>query len=443
MGIRRFCIVVLCLFTLAGCGKQQADITTEDDRVAEAVAPNHTAQPETEPELKAVYTADNTARLENELYISTENADECVLVARTGGVIKTIGSSVIKSGDSSSPQYSRNSGLNAAVLAMEGGSIELEDTMITSAGNGSGGVFASGSNASVTLRNSSVSTGGVNSPAVSSSADGIAMCDKLAATTQGVDSPGVSAMEHGFVDVRGSEVNTVGQNSPAIYAAGKVRAEGAKFTASGSEGAVIEGTGFFSCIDTDLSGNVGSGVFIYRNGLDKEIQGMAALSMTGGSLSSLDGALIHVTNASARVNLDAVTVDAASSLAIYAAAGNWGTQGRNGGHITLNLRQQTLTGDMVCDSISTLAVNMECNTAYTGIINGNNTALNVDVALDDTSVWDVTGDCYLSSITDSDPTLSNIYDNGNTIYYDKSSPANGWLGGEAKVLQHGGMLKPI
>ena len=50
---------------------------------------------------------------------------------------------------------------------------------------------------------------------------------------------------------------------------------------------------------------------------------------------------------------------------------------------------------------------------------------------------------YLTTLTDEDTDLSNIKDNGNTIYYDSSNSTNSWLNGKTITLSDGGTLKPI
>jgi hypothetical protein len=50
---------------------------------------------------------------------------------------------------------------------------------------------------------------------------------------------------------------------------------------------------------------------------------------------------------------------------------------------------------------------------------------------------------FRNSFSDLDTDLSNIKDNGNTIYYDSSNSANSWLGEKTITLSGSGTLKPI
>lgn len=66
----------------------------------------------------------------------------------------------------------------------------------------------------------------------------------------------------------------------------------------------------------------------------------------------------------------------------------------------------------------------------------------MSLTLDKSSVWNVTADSYVTSLTDSDSTFSNIKSNGNTIYYDATNAANSALNGKTIYLSDGGKITP-
>ena len=53
---------------------------------------------------------------------------------------------------------------------------------------------------------------------------------------------------------------------------------------------------------------------------------------------------------------------------------SWGTSGSNGADITLNLKNQTVLGNFVLDSISSITINATKNSVIEGAINSENTA---------------------------------------------------------------------
>ena len=114
--------------------------------------------------------------------------------------------------------------------------------------------------------------------------------------------------------------------------------------------------------------------------------------MTGGSMAAETGAMFHVTNVTTTINLENVSFDYAedSSVFLNASADSWGNAGKNGGNVTLNLVNQEITGAILSDSVSSVAVHM-----------------------DENSSWTLTGD---SSVTEFSGDLSRVNLNGYTLY---------------------------
>lgn len=66
----------------------------------------------------------------------------------------------------------------------------------------------------------------------------------------------------------------------------------------------------------------------------------------------------------------------------------------------------------------------------------------LSLTLDSTSTWNVTGDSYLTGLTDEDSSLANIKDNGYNVYYNPEDSTNNWLEGKTFTLTDGGKLTP-
>jgi hypothetical protein len=144
--------------------------------------------------------------------------------------------------------------------------------------------------------------------------------------------------------------------------------------------------------------------------------------------------------------LEGVEVTAGSGVLLSAAAGNWGNQGSNGGTANLVADAQSLTGGVVADSISTVALTLQNGSTLTGSIDAGGSAREARLTLDGTSTWTVTADSQLTSLTlgggISGDTITAITGNGHTIYYDAGDSANGALGGRTFSLNGGGTLQP-
>jgi hypothetical protein len=122
---------------------------------------------------------------------------------------------------------------------------------------------------------------------------------------------------------------------------------------------------------------------------------------------------------------------------LKAAADQWGTSGKNGGTATLTADNQTLSGNVVTDSISSATLVLKNNSSLSGSVN------KAALTLDSTSEWNVTGDSVITTLTGatvSGTSVSNITGNGHTVYY--SSALNASLGGQTYDLTGSGKLMP-
>ena len=95
----------------------------------------------------------------------------------------------------------------------------------------------------------------------------------------------------------------------------------------------------------------------------------------------------------------------------------WGTAGKNGAQVTFTASNQTLEGDIIVDTISTLDMTLKDNSTFTGTISietnedGDAVENNADITIEKGSTWNLTGDCTLSTLTNN----GTINFNGHTI----------------------------
>lgn len=247
----------------------------------------------------------------------------------------------------------------------------------------------------------------------------------------------------GTVNVTGGTIATAGTDSPGIYSTGKITVTGAAIKATGAEAAAIEGKNSITLTNTTISGAKKNGVMLYQSYSGDAEVGTSVFKMTGGSLTSAAGALFYVTNTQAVVELNGAKINNSTGVLIKAASDKWGTSGSNGGTLTFTASNETLTGSIIADKISSVTATLQKGTTYEGAVNTDNKLANVSLTLDTTSTWNVTADSYLKVLKDSDTKLSNIKSNGHTIYYDSSNSANSWLNGKTISLSGGGKLTPI
>lgn len=82
---------------------------------------------------------------------------------------------------------------------------------------------------------------------------------------------------------------------------------------------------------------------------------------------------------------------------------------------------QKVKGNIVVDSISTLEFSLKNSSSYEETINKDKTAKSIKLTLDKSSKIKLTGDSYVTSLTDEDTTYSNIDFDGYKLYVNSNA----------------------
>ena len=395
--------------------------------------------------LTGAYSATGETKTSTNEKISATGADQNAVLASNGGEITISGATINKSGDTKSEDECNFYGVNSGVVAAGASTITISNSTINTDSEGSNAIFATGDASVINVSNVTINTTKNSSRGLDATYNGTIIAKDTNITTLGAHCAALATDRgEGTIHVTGGTMSTVGEGSPAIYSTGNITAKGANLKATGSEAAVVEGKNSITLYDCDISGEKTNGVMLYQSMSGDSGVGTSYFNMTGGTLTASEGAMFFITNTDSQINLKGATLKESTGVLLNAAAtARWGTQGSNGGNVTLNADSQTLEGTITCDNISTVALNLINKSSLTSTINGNNKAKSVTLSLDKDSTWTVTGISYLTTLTDEDTDLSNIKDNGNTIYYDSSNSTNSWLNGKTITLSDGGTLKPI
>ena len=127
----------------------------------------------------------------------------------------------------------------------------------------------------------------------------------------------------------------------------------------------------------------------------------SSFSMTNGSITNAEGDIFCITNTTCSVSLSGVSItnNDTSGNFLRAAGQNWGTSGSNGGNVTLNASGQTITGNMLVDSSSSLTLNLKDSSTFSGAINPSGQTGTVSVVIEEGSTWTLTGNSYVTSFT--------------------------------------------
>ena len=261
---------------------------------------------------------------------------------------------------------------------------------------------------------------------------GITKASNLDITTSGRSSAAIrSDLGGGIVTVDGGTYITNGLGSPAIYSTADITVSNATLTSNLSEGVCIEGKNSITLNNSDLTANntkcnsnasFYDTIMIYQSMSGDADSGTSSFTMNGGSLTSKNGHMFHVTNTNAIINLNGVTLknEDSANILLSVCADGW-----NGASniATLNADNQKLEGTLLVGSDSTLTLNLTNNSSFKGTVSGKITNAKgktvssdvgtVNVKIDGSSIWTLTGNTYITSL---EGDVSQINMNGYKLY---------------------------
>lgn len=360
-------------------------------------------------------------------------------ILTTGDVTADISDiTVSKTGDSDGGDSTSFYGTNSAILAKAGATLNLKNIEVTTDATGANGVFSYGGSATtnnsssdgttVNISDSKITTTKDNSGGIMTTGGGIMNATNLTINTAGTSSAAIRTDRGGgTVSVNGGTYTTTGQGSPTIYSTADITVKKATLIAKASEGIVIEGKNSVTIEDTTLTdtnnklngqSTTYKNIFLYQSMSGDASDGTATFTAKNSKITTNKGDSFYVTNTTATINLTNNTIvnNDESGNFLRAQKDSWGNSGSNGGTVTLNMTNQTASGNIVIDSISTLTMNLKEKSSFTGAINTKNEAKSITLKLDKTSQIKLTGDSYVTSLEDEGETYSNIDFNGYTLY---------------------------
>ena len=378
---------------------------------------------------------------EGETYSTTVSMQNALLVNGESKSYRNI--TVIKTGDATGQSDQSGgydwTGTNAAILAKGGAKLIISGAAINSDAVGGNAVFSYGGNNSpnsnnrgdgttITISDSTIVTSKNNSGGIMTTGGGVMNASNLTITTAGGSSAAIrSDSGGGTVTVNGGTYTTNGHGSPAIYSTADIDVFDATLTSNVSQVVVIEGGNSVELTDSTLNANHNrfngndstyQAVLIYQSFSGDASNGSSSFKMTDGSLTNVQGDIFCVTNTTTTITLSGADIhnSDASGNFLRAEGQKWGNSGSNGGKVTLNADGQTINGDMLIASDSTLALNMTNSSVFNGAINPSGQAGSVSVTLDSTSKWTLTGNSYITALTNSGGTIDKgtytLYVNG-------------------------------
>ena len=377
-------------------------------------------------EYKAAVTISEAGEYTGKTYASSAT-DECALII-TGSNVSVSDMTVTKSGSSNGGDNCNFYGLNAAVLVKNGANAAITGGSVTSNANGANGIFSYGGNGgkngaqgdgtTVTVTDTVITTTGDGSGGIMTTGGGITKAYNLTIETSGRSSAAIRTDRGGgTVTVEGGTYTTSGLGSPAIYSTADITVTGADLISNLSEGVCIEGKNSIKLINcnltasnTKMNGNATflDTIMIYQSMSGDADSGTSTFTMTGGKLTSKNGHIFHVTNTNTVITLSDVEIvnENESNILLSVCKDGW-SGAKN--IATLNAKSQELYGTVLVGSDSTLTLNLKEGSAFTGSIGGSITNAKgesvstsvgqVNVSIDESSSWTLTADTDITSFT--------------------------------------------
>ena len=437
---RAMAVTLALAVSVAFTGCNKAEETAETTTAAAAAV--------TQTEVKYLTADDITV---NETKENSADGEHAITADAETATYKDL--AVQKTGEASGDEADFY-GSNAAIFATNKATLNLDDILVQTNGTHANGVFSYGEGTTVNISNSVIETTGNCSGGLMTTGGGTMNAKNLTIHTTGNSSAAIrSDRGGGTVTVTNGSYTTDGTGSPVIYSTADITVNDAKLVSTASQGVVVEGKNSVTLNNVNLTADNTTknsdksdyyqAVMIYQSMSGDADDGTSKFTMEGGKLVNKNGDIFFVNNTKTVINLTQAKIVNKDEDGIFlrACAAGWGSEGSNGGQVTLNADAQTINGDMIVDEVSTLNLLMTNKSAFTGAINSDGAEGDVYVELKDGSTWTLTGDSYITSLTcDAD----SINLNGHKLYVNgkeyKSGTASTGDQVEAKAVssQNGG-----
>ena len=391
-------------------------------------------------EYAAATEVTEAAELADGTYVS-DTADESALIVNTADAVTISNPTVTKTGNSDGGDNCNFYGLNAGLLVMGGSMTTITGGTIETSASGANGVFSYGGNggrngaegdgSTVIISDTVITTTGDGSGGIMTTGGGVTYASNLTVNTSGRSSAAIRTDRGGgTVVVDGGSYTTNGLGSPAIYSTADITVKNAALVSNLSEGVCIEGKNSITLENCDLTASNtqcnGNATFldtimIYQSMSGDADSGTSAFTMAGGSLTSLSGHMFHVTNTHAVITLSGVELaNEGSDVLLSVCDDGW----NGAGNIAeLIADGQKLSGSILVGDNAEFTLTLQNGSSFEGtfsgeIVNAKESVVSTDIGtvsviLDSTSTWTLTADTSITSF-EGDP--ANVIGNGYTLY---------------------------
>ncbi len=364
------------------------------------------------------YTAEYTYSSSNCLTtneVKSDDADENVILVQNGATFTLNTVTVNKTGDASNTENAEFYGLNAAVLVTNSSKGVIYNSTIITNGKGANAVFSYGSSSKIEIFNSTIDTTGTSSSRglLATYTGTINAYNIFISTTGGSCATLATDRGEGVVTCLDCKLITAGKGSPVVYSTGTITIDGTTGSALDAQMVVVEGANSALIKNSNLNSfsngnrdsNIdSSGIFIYQSTSGDANEGIANFAAISSNFTIFENStnietapMFFVTNTEAKITLlggNKFNYGSGVFLKADTNTENWGTSGSNGGTVSLYVKGETIDGDIISGSNSSITIYLTENSNLTGTITATGT---VNIYIDSTSKWTLTGNSVVTS----------------------------------------------
>lgn len=370
------------------------------------------------------------------------SSDENVVYACNGVYLILTGYRLSKTSGFTANPDCRRTGTNSIITATTGSDVLIEDCEFNSHVDKADGLTVTGRGTKAKVQEGEFRFTRANAACVCAVDSGSVTLEETRFTVTGsMNTPFYT--DGGTIAATLATGSTTGLSSPLFRTAGTQTAKGCEMTAEKSNIAYIDAGGSLILDGNKLTGNGYCGFQMYSSGQER---GFSRLELSKNRLFVTEGPLVCVSNTDAKIVIrDGNQISMKGSDFIVAKADDWGVKGTNGGHADVILEKQSIKGNITADSISSVNLNLK-DSRYIGSVNADaNPCARISLHLEGSSVWQVSSDSYITSISFDVPLKKGLkmIKGSHTVYYDPDDSDNRMLlGGLEHSFAGGGKLVP-
>lgn len=378
---------------------------------------------ETQRKEHAAYLVKESIDEENKELQADEDDESVIKITKQSTYNGTNLSLLKEKGDVSLLEDNLIVGLNNTLIAEESSNVFISNSTITSNAKNSSTIFTTDTNTSLTLENVTLVTNEENSK-------------------------NIIAQDNSEITISNSKLTTNKKTSELFYSSSKITVDNVEANTVSNFASLI-GTNKLTITNSKLTSDVNEeykGMFI----VESKEEGSS--SITNAEL-TIENSNVRVNNASeyynkiplfyvydtnTKINLTKNNLSYGSGILLNVES----KEGSSNKNTVFTITDSIIRGHIYSDKNSAIRINLN-NAIYYGSINNNNTSQYIDISLDKTSTWYLTGNSYVNTITiqKQNNITKYIKSNGYNIYY--NSKNNEWLNNRTIRLQGGGKLIPV